>query len=130
AIVATLLALPSLISRATSSTDQVSVIVELRDEPGAVYKARTEKAGGSVSQDQLKAYRDGLSAKQDDFLKALAAKGVAATVVSRDVKNYDGNVAATVPLRYTLVLDGMTLKVAPSAISAIRSMPQVKSVHS
>src|SRR6266550_6946110 len=89
ALMAAFLALPFLISTANSSTDQVSVIVELRDEPGAVYKARTEKAGGMVSQDQLKAYRDGLSAKQDDFLKALASRGIAATVVSRDVKNYD-----------------------------------------
>lgn len=130
ALMAALLALPFLISTATSSTDQVSVIVELRDEPGAVYKARAEKAGSSISQDQLKAYRDGLSAKQDDFLKSLAGSGIAATVVSRDVKNYDGSVAATVPLRYTLVFDGLALKVSPSQISALRSMPQVKSVHS
>jgi subtilisin family serine protease len=129
-MMAALLALPFLISNATSSSDQVSVIVELRDEPGAVYKARTEKAGGTVSQDQLKAYRDGLSAKQDDFLKALASNGISAAVVSRDVKNYDGNVAATVPMRYTLVLDGMALMVSPSAIGAIRNMSQVKSVHS
>src|SRR6266850_8072147 len=129
-IIAALLALPFLISTATSSTDQVSVIVELRDEPGAVYRARTEKSGVSVSQDQLKAYRDQLTAKQDDFLKALASNGITASVLSRDVKNYDGNVAATVQLRYTLVLDGMALKVSPSAIGAIRSMPQVKSVHS
>jgi subtilisin family serine protease len=130
AVMAALVSLPFLVSTASSSSEQVSVIVELRDEPAAVYKARTEKSGGSVSQEQLKAYRDQLSAKQDDFLKALASSGVTATVVSRDVKNYDGSLAATVPMRYTLVLDGMALKVSPSAISAIRNMPQVKSVHS
>jgi len=72
ALIATLIAVPFLLSNLNrsnaASTDQVSVIVELKDEPGAVYKARTEKAGGSVSQDQLKAYRDGLSAKQDQFI--------------------------------------------------------------
>lgn len=130
AMMAALLALPFLVSTASSSSGVVSVIVELRDEPGAVYKARAEKSGGTVSQDQLMAYRNQLSAKQDDFLKALAAKGVTAAVVTRDVKNYDGNVAATVPLRYTLVFDGMALKVPESSISAIRSMSQVKSVHS
>lgn len=107
----------------------VSVIVELRDEPGAVYKARTEKSGGTVSQDQLKAYRDGLTTKQDAFIASLASRGISATIVSRNVKNYDGNVAATVPLRYSLVYNGMALKVSESSISALRSMPEVKSVH-
>jgi hypothetical protein len=54
----------------------------LKDEPAAVYKARTEKPAAQVSQDQLKAYRDSLVAKQADFLKALAAKGIGASVVS------------------------------------------------
>jgi len=130
AVMAVLVSLPFLVSTASSSSEQVSVIVELRDEPAAVYKARAEKSGGSVSQEQLKAYRDQLSAKQDEFLRALASNGVTATVVSRDVKNYDGSLAATVPMRYTLVLDGMALKVSLSAISALRNMPQVKSVHS
>src|SRR5262249_55579182 len=95
ALIAGLLALPFLITRASSAGSQVSVIVELKDEPAAVYKARTEKAGGSVSQDQLKAYRDSLVAKQADFLKALASKGISASLVSRNVNNFDGSVAAT-----------------------------------
>ena len=129
ASMAPLLALPFFVSTATSNNSLVSVIVELRDEPGAVYKARAEKSGSAVSQDQLKAYRDQLSAKQDDFLKALVARGVPAAVVTRNVRNYDGNLAAAVPLRYTLVFNGMAVKVPESAIGAIRSMPQVKSVH-
>ncbi|MGZ8842773.1 MAG: S8 family serine peptidase [Pyrinomonadaceae bacterium] len=130
AIVAALLSLPYFRSTASVNTSVVSVIVELRDEPGAVYKARTEKSGGTVSQDQLRAYRDGLTVKQDAFLGALASNGVAASVVTRNVKNYDGNIAATVPLRYSLVYNGMALKVSESSIPAIRSMSQVKSVHS
>jgi Subtilase family/PA domain len=106
-----------------------SVIVELKDDPGAVYKARTEKAGGSVSTAQMQSYRDGLKAKQDQFLNALSSTGVSYTVISRNIKNYDGSLAATIPLRYTLVYNGLALKVAPSAIAAIKSMPQVKSVH-
>ncbi|HXI25327.1 MAG TPA: S8 family serine peptidase [Pyrinomonadaceae bacterium] len=129
AILAALLALPYLISTA-SITNQVSVIVELRDEPAAVYKARTEKGGGTVSQEQLKAYRDGLAAKQADFLKSLSANGISAAVVSRNVNNFDGSLAATVPLTYSLVYNGMALTVDQSSIAAIRKMPQVKSVHS
>ncbi|MFZ0750024.1 MAG: S8 family serine peptidase [Pyrinomonadaceae bacterium] len=119
----------ALTAPASAGVNTVSVIVELRDEPGAVYKARTEKSGGTVSQDQLRAYRDGLTAKQNAFLTSLAGNGISATVVSRDVKNYDGNIAATVPLRYSLVYNGMALKVNQNSISALRNMPEVKSVH-
>ena len=129
AILAALLALPFLKPTASIS-NQVSVIVELRDEPAAVYKARTEKSGGTVSQEQLKAYRDGLAAKQADFLKALSANGISAAVVTRNVNNFDGSLAATVPLQYSLVYDGLALMVDQSSIAAIRKMPQVKSVHS
>ena len=121
--------IPFLRSHAVT-TDQVSVIVELRDEPAALYKARTEKAGGTVSQDQLKAYRDGLIAKQTAFLNALSANGISASLVSRNVNNFDGSLAATVPLQYSLVYDGLTLTVDESSIPAIRKMAQVKSVHS
>src|SRR5258708_12531707 len=58
-------------SRAAVDTSTTSVIVELKDDSAAVYKAKTEKAGGSVSSDQLQAYRDGLRASQDQFLNAL-----------------------------------------------------------
>lgn len=119
----------ALTAPASAGVTTVSVIVELRDEPGAVYKARTEKSGGTVSQDQLRAYRDGLTAKQDAFLASLAGKGISATIVSRDVKNYDGNIAATVPLRYSLVYNGMAMKVNQDSITALRNMPEVKSVH-
>ena len=129
AILAALLALPFLKPTASIS-NQVSVIVELRDEPAAVYKARTEKSGGTVSQEQLKTYRDGLAARQADFLKALSTNGIGAALVTRNVNNFDGSLAATVPLQYSLVYNGLALTVDQSSIAAIRNMPQVKSVHS
>jgi subtilisin family serine protease len=128
AILAALLALPFLKPTASNS-NQVSVIVELRDEPAAVYKARTEKSGGTVSDEQLQTYRNQISAKQDQFLSALSASGVSYTLISRNVKNFDGSLAATVPLRYTLVYDGLALNVPYSAIDAIRAMPNVKGVR-
>jgi subtilisin family serine protease len=129
AIASCVLAIPFLKSTAVINNPTVRVIVQLRDDPGAVYQAKTAKAGGSVSDDQLQAYRNQISAKQDQFLNTLSSSGVSYTVVSRDVKNFDGNLAATVPLRYTLVYDGMALDVPYSAIDAIRAMPNVKSVQ-
>jgi subtilisin family serine protease len=129
AIASCVLAIPFLKSGAVINNPTVRVIVQLRDDPGAVYQAKTAKAGGSVSDDQLQAYRNQISAKQDQFLNTLSSSGVSYTVVSRDVKNFDGNLAATVPLRYTLVYDGLALNVPYSAIDALRAMPNVKSVH-
>jgi subtilisin family serine protease len=126
-IVVALSALPMFISRATTGAT-VAVIVQLRDDPAAVYQARTEKAGGTLSTDQLQAYRNQLSVKQNDFLNSLSGNGVTYAQVTRDIKGFDGNLAATIALRYTLVLNGMVLTVPSSSIAAIRAMPQVKSV--
>jgi subtilisin family serine protease len=123
------LAIPFLKSAAVNVNPTVSVIVQLKDDPGAVYQARIEKSGGTVSPDQLQAYRNQISAKQDQFLNALSSSGVIYTVVSRNVKNFDGSLAATVPLRYTLVYDGMNLTIPESAINSIRATPNVKSVQ-
>src|SRR5882724_3389524 len=123
------LAMPFLKSAAVNVNPTVSVIVQLKDDPGAVYQARIEKSGGTVSPDQLQAYRNQISAKQDQFLNALSSSGVIYTVVSRNVKNFDGSLAATVPLGYTLVYDGMNLTIPESAINSIRAMPNVKSVQ-
>src|ERR1700737_4811332 len=84
-----------------------SVIVQLRDDPAALYKAKIQKAGGSVSDEQLQAYRDGLRVSQDQFLQALQTSGVAFSVDSVDIKGFDGATAATVQYRYTMVLDGI-----------------------
>lgn len=111
-----------------AASNAVSVIVELREDPGAVYKARIEKAGGVVTTDQVETYRNQLRARQDQFLTALSGNGVSYTLMSRDIKNLNGSVAATVPLRYTLVYNGMALKVSASSIPAIKAMAQVKSV--
>src|SRR5258708_1809348 len=129
AIASCMLAIPFLKSTAVTNNPTVRVIVQLRDDPGAVYQAKAAKAGGSVSDDQLQAYRNQISAKQDQFLNTLSSSGVSYTVVSRGVKNFDGNLAATVPLRYTLVYDGMALDIPYSAIGAIRAMSNVKSVQ-
>src|SRR5687768_18547633 len=67
---------------ATASAGEASVIVELHDDPAAVYKARAAKSGNAVSAEGIQAYREGLRAKQDEFLAALAVNGVNASLMS------------------------------------------------
>lgn len=109
--------------------DSATVIVELKGEPAAVYAARARAAGRTVSTDELQSYRAQLAAQQDKFLAALASRGVTAQLASRGVKNYDGSLAANVPLRYTLVYNGLALKVPAAAVPALRAMPEVKGVR-
>lgn len=123
-----LLALPMFISSAVPGPT-VSVIVELRGDPGAVYKAKTEKSGGSLSQVQLQAYRDQLRANQDQFLNALRSLGINYQLQSVNVPGFNGGIAGSVQFRYTLVYNGLALSVPASAVSAIKGMNQVKGVH-
>lgn len=116
-------------SAASAGAGITSVIVELRDDPAAVYKAKTEKSGGTVSTTALQSYRDGLRVKQDQFLSDLRNAGVNFTVESVDINDFTGALAAKVEYRFTLVYNGVTLAVPASAIPVIKSMPQVKDVQ-
>ncbi|HXM49101.1 MAG TPA: hypothetical protein VN956_14760, partial [Pyrinomonadaceae bacterium] len=57
AIVASLVSVPFLISRAGVNTGTVSVIVEFRDDPASVYSAKLKQSGALPSNDQIQAYR-------------------------------------------------------------------------
>jgi subtilisin family serine protease len=127
AIIAGLLALPFFISRASSAT-QVSVIVQLKGDPGAVYRAKSQKSGSPVSDQQLQTYRDQLRASQDQFLASLKSRGVNFTVDSVDIKGFDGATAATVQYRYTMVLNGVGMTLSKASLSILKSMPEVKNV--
>src|SRR5678816_2475636 len=114
---------------ASADLQTASVIVQFKQDPAAVYKAKTEGAGGTVSQDQLQAYRDQLRGNQDQFLNDLRAQGVNFTVDGVDVPNFIGGIAGHVDFRYTLVMNGIALKLSPSVIDTLKAMPQVKSVN-
>jgi minor extracellular serine protease Vpr len=114
---------------ASADGGTVSVIVQLRDDPAAIYKAKTEKSGGKVSAEQLQAYRDRLRVGQDQFLEALGARGVSFQVDGVDVPDFSGAIAGHADFRFTLVLNGLTLSVPASAVDVIKGMPQVKSVE-
>jgi subtilisin family serine protease len=106
-----------------------SVIVQFKQDPAAVYKAKTESTGGTVSNDQLQAYRNQLRTNHDQFLIDLRNRGINFTVDGVDVPNFAGDIAGHVDFRYTLVLNGIALKVSPSSIDALKSMPEVKAVN-
>jgi subtilisin family serine protease len=113
----------------SASPETTSVIVVLREDPAAVYKAKAQKAGTPVSDEALQAYRDQLRANQDTFLNALRTNGVSFTIDGADVKGFDGVSMGRVEFRNTLVLNAITLSVPKSAVAAIKSMPQVKRVE-
>jgi hypothetical protein len=129
AIATCALAVPFFMSRAGSSIHTVSVIVELRDDPGAVYAAKSRQQGAALTNDQIQAYRNGLSTAQTQLLSALKSKGINAQLQTINVRDAAGNVAGGVQLRYTLVYNGLALTVPESAVPAIAAMSQVKAVH-
>ncbi|HYO62063.1 MAG TPA: S8 family serine peptidase [Pyrinomonadaceae bacterium] len=105
-----------------------SVIVEFKTDPGAVWKAKLEKAGRPVSDEQLQSYRASLAEQQNQFLAQLRARGVAFSVGGVDLKDFAGNVAGRADYRFNLVMNGITLAVPASAIPVIAAMPQVRRV--
>src|ERR1043166_6776797 len=127
-VVAGLLAMPFLHSTATLDAGQASVIVQLKGDPAAVYRAKTQKSGGTVSDQQLQAYRDQLKASQDQFLTSLKSRGVNFTVDSVDIKGFDGATAATVQYRYTMVLNGIGMTLPKTSLTILKSMPEVKNI--
>jgi subtilisin family serine protease len=129
AFAAALLSVPFFRSNARNVGNTVSVIVEFRDDPAAVYAARAKKNGATLSNDQIRAYRDQLTASQNQFLNALKSSGITFQLQTISVKDASGNVAGSVPLRYTLVYNGVTLTVPEIAVPTIASMSQVKKVH-
>lgn len=128
-VLASLLVASPLRRATAGGGESVTVIVELKQEPAAAYVARARQQGRAVPDAELQTYREQIRVEQDKFLASLASRGVSATLVSRGVKNYDGSLAASVPLRYTLVYNGFALKASSAAVAALKAMPEVKSVH-
>ncbi|MEO7674468.1 MAG: S8 family serine peptidase [Pyrinomonadaceae bacterium] len=105
-----------------------SMIVELNQEPGAIWKARQTQAGTSVSNEALQIYRNSVKAGQNAFLADLQAQGISYQIDGVDIPDLNGVTQMHADYRFNLVLNAVTLKVAPAAIAVIEAMPQVKSV--
>lgn len=116
-------------NKAEASGIAKSVIVELNGDPAAVWKAKTEKQGGSVNEETLQEYRNSVKSAQDELLTQLQSNGIDFDVDGVDIKNFDGSTVTRVDFRFNLVFNGVTLKVPATAIPVIESMPQVKKVH-
>src|SRR5438105_8702532 len=68
-IIASLMVMPfaNIINSVAAAGAPDSVIIQLKDDPAAVWKAKQQKAGQSVSDAQLAAYRNNLKTRQDQF---------------------------------------------------------------
>src|SRR5256714_5595925 len=128
-IAAIVLAIPFLISSAGTGSHNVSVIVEFRNDPAAIYSAKLKQSGGAPTTDQVQTYRNTLTAAQDQFLSALKSRGINFSLQTIPIRDASGNVAGNVAARYTLVYNGMTLTVPEAAVPTIASMSGVKKVH-
>ena len=113
----------------TADGGNVSVIVQFKDDPAAVYKARTEKSGAKVSAEQLQAYRDQLRVSQDQFLSELSSRGISYQLDGVDIPDFSGAKAGHADFRFTLVLNAVTVSVPPAAVAIIQGMPRVKNVQ-
>jgi subtilisin family serine protease len=112
----------------TAFATSTSVIVELKQEPAAVVSANAKSAGIPMTEVEVESYRASLRASQAAFLDALRAAGTAFEVGGVTLKNSAGE-DVRIPFAYTLVYNGINLKVSAASISAIKAMPEVKAVH-
>jgi subtilisin family serine protease len=117
------LAAAALLAAATATAETVGVIVELAAPPAAVAAHREGLDAAGIA-----ARRQELASRQDDFLAGLAAAGIPATVRTRTVADAAG-AAHTVPLRTTLVFNGLALDLPAALVERVAAMPEVAAVH-
>jgi len=108
--------------------DITAVIVELKDEPGAVRNAALEQTGQTLTFAELGAYSVQLIARQDEFLAALPQRGVRAVLKQADVAQIDGSVRH-VEWRFSYLLNGFVAYVATADLQRLREQPEVMSVE-
>ncbi len=106
-----------------------SFIIQLNADSAAVWKAKQEKTGVTVSNEQLQDYRNSLLAEQDAFLANLSLNGIDFEIDGVDIEDFNGSVAHRADFRFSLVLNGITLKLPAAAVETVRAMEQVKKVE-
>src|SRR3712207_6792334 len=70
--------------------DVTPVMVELKEEPGALKKVAAEREGRVMSVEAIGAHAVSLAKQQNSFLQSLAGRGVRAIMRSEDVQQVDG----------------------------------------
>jgi len=104
------------------------VIVELKDEPGAVLQHRGALVkGGDVFQ-QLSRYAVELSGKQDMLMNNLNQRGIRILLRTVDAVQVDGSVRH-IEHRFTYLLNGFVAYVAAGDLEALRQQPEVLAVN-
>lgn len=126
--VAALVGFNPLLNETDASGITNSVIVQFHGDPGAVWKAKEQRAGRTVTDAQLQDYRASITSEQNAFLAELRSRGVSYQIEGVDLKGFDGATQMRSDYRFNLVLNAVTLGVPAAAIPAIAAMPQVKSV--
>ena len=126
-LVLVLLLFPALPAVAQVAT--TSAILQLDGDPGAVYKAKRTAQGLATSAAQLDAYRAQLTSAQNAVISAATARGLQVSLDRAAVYGADHRVAGNVDLRYTLVYNGVAVKVPVSQVAALSSVPGVRKVH-
>lgn len=106
-----------------------SFIIQLDKDSAAVWKAKQEKAGNEISSEDLQNYRNSLLGDQDAFLSQLDSMGISYEIDGVDISDFEGNVAHRADYRFSLVLNGITLKLPSAAVETVRNMNQVKKVE-
>ena len=94
---AAMLILGTSVLRAVPPT--ATVIVEMEADAGAVYKARIERGGGSVTQAQLESYRAQLATQQNVVLARIQQAGISYQIARASIRTPQGTTAATIDHR-------------------------------
>ena len=103
-------------------------IVELTGEPAAVTAARAAAAGNPLSPAAIEQLRDDLRRRQEVLLARLRNGGVGFTVDLAQVPGFGGG-TTPVEYRYTLVYNGIALRLSDAAKAIVAATPGVKAVH-
>ena len=105
-------------------------IVELTGEPAAVTAARAAATGHPLAPEAVQQLRDDLRNRQEILLTRLRNGGVGFIVDTAQVPGF-GSGAATTPVeyRYTLVYNGIAMRLSDAAKAQVASTPGVKAVH-
>jgi len=106
------------------------VLVELKDDPGAVmqFRQRLNLKDGRTAFDKLAEYAVELSGKQDELLHALSERGVRAMMRTNDVTQVDGSIRH-IEYRFTYLLNGFVAYIAAEDLEALKNQPEVLSIE-
>ena len=104
------------------------VIVELREDPGAVVQFQQGAREPGKAFEALSAYAMKLADRQDDFRRSLPERGVQALMRETDVRQIDGSMRR-IEYRFTYLLNGFVAYIPVEDLEQLRAQPEVKNVY-